>query len=144
MRDFTYQRGADPPTLKFIDDAESHLCRARLNEDIAPCAHDRLIAILVSHHNQGDMVDEVDVEKMLNLLFREVALGCEETTIKGFAALFDKGRLEILTILRALRADILPTLLQFRRVSITEKLAWSSMGNLVIVRPDVRRQRRQP
>jgi hypothetical protein len=54
------------------------------------------------------MVDEVDVEKMLNFLFREVALGAEETTIKGFVAHSDKGRLEILTILRALRADLNP------------------------------------
>ena len=58
------------------------------------------------HRNQRDMVDEANVEKMFGFLFREVALGDEETTIKRFVAHTDNGRLEILAILRALRADL--------------------------------------
>ena len=36
---------------------------------------------------------------MLGFLFREVALGAEETTMKGFVAHSGKGRFEIFTVL---------------------------------------------
>jgi hypothetical protein len=78
---------------------------------------------------------------MLDFLFREVALGAEETTIKGFVAHSGKGRLEIFTILRALGADLnAPSVSQSldnRKVGLVRH------GDLVIVHPDMRRQRRQ-
>ena len=141
-REVAHKRRADPLSLIFVDDAESHLCRARLNDDIASGAHDALLVFLLGHGNQPDMVDEVDVEKILGFPFREVVLSDEEAMIEGFAAHTDNSRLEILTILRPLSADL--DLFPLCRVSMTEKSVGSSVGEpLVIVCSDTRRQRRQ-
>jgi hypothetical protein len=64
-----------------IDDPESHLSLPRVNDHIAPCADDRMFAILIRRRNQSDMVYEVNVEKILGFFFREVALCAEKTTV---------------------------------------------------------------
>jgi hypothetical protein len=88
------------------------------------------------------MVDEVNVEKMFSFLFREVALGDEETTIKGFVARADESCLEIPTILWALGADL--DLSFVSQCLVNRKVGRVQHREpLVIVGSDMRRRQRQ-
>jgi hypothetical protein len=78
----THKRRADTLPLVFVDDGESHLRLSRLHDDVAGAAHDHRAGAFLHHRDQGDMVDEVDVQEERDFLLAEVALYLEETAVK--------------------------------------------------------------
>jgi hypothetical protein len=74
-------RAAPIPCLWYSSTMLKAPSALRPNGDIPCGAHDHRLALVVGHRNQGDMIDEVDVEKILGFLFQEMALSDEEAPI---------------------------------------------------------------
>src|SRR5271166_612600 len=85
-RDMAHQRRADAPAVIRIDDRERDLRDARLHDDIATAADDRRPAVFVGYRHQRDMFDEIDIEEVVGLLLRELALHCKEAMVERFLA----------------------------------------------------------
>ena len=80
------QGRADTPPLVPVDHGESHLGLAGLHDDVTPAGDDHRPPIFFQHCDQGDVVDEVDVEKERDLSLAEVAFCAEETAVEGLVA----------------------------------------------------------
>jgi hypothetical protein len=104
-----HQRTADslPPVL--VNYSECDFRPPRLNDNVAPTPDDRLSAILIGDRHQGDLVDKIDVQEVLDFLFQELVLHNKKATIEGFVAHACDRRPEAVTILRPLGPDLDPS-----------------------------------
>jgi hypothetical protein len=66
-------------------------------------------AAFLHHRDQGDMVDEVDVQEERDFLLAEVALYLEETAVERLVTDPADGCLEISPVVRSKRPDFEPT-----------------------------------
>src|SRR4029077_13188922 len=89
-----HKRRADTSALLFVDDGESHLRLSRLHDDVTGAAHDRAARAFL-HSDQGDVLDEVDVQEERDFLLAEVALYLEETAVERLVTDPAAGCLEI-------------------------------------------------
>src|SRR5262245_47671237 len=92
------QRGADPLALVSVDDDEGQLRLPRTDDDVAAATDDDRAPLLLQRGDQGDVGDEVDIEKVGDLAFREAALRREEAAIEGFWAASADGCEQIFAV----------------------------------------------
>ena len=80
------QRAGDSLTLEFVDDRESELGRSRADHDITPPACDDLPFALAQHGDEGDLIDEVDVDECCDFLLAERTSDTEEAPVERLIA----------------------------------------------------------
>jgi hypothetical protein len=101
----THQCGADPLSLVFVDQGESHLSTTRLKDDVASTPHDDRSSAFLSDGDQGYMADKVDVREEFHFLFGKMASYRKETTAEGLSAGAADGLFKAVPILVPERAD---------------------------------------
>ncbi len=101
----SYQRGADPLSLVFVNQGESYLSSSGLNDDVATTPHDDRSSAFFCDDDQGYMADKVDVREELHFPFGKMASCGKETAAEGLSAGAADGFFKAVAILMPERAD---------------------------------------
>ena len=90
-REMAHEGCSDALSLVAVDNRESHLGLARLDEDVAAPTDDDAPTVLLELGHQGHMADEVHIHEVGDLVLGEAPLGREEAAIQGLGAALAYG-----------------------------------------------------
>src|SRR5262249_37653060 len=113
----------DAELLMRVVDGEGNLGAARLRDDVPCAAGNQFSPAVAKNGRQRHVVDEVDIEKEVDLAFAEVAFGRKEPPVERLRAGPPDGGKHLVTVARPQRADL-------QRRAIAQAFASGVLGSI--------------
>ena len=105
----SHQDRSEPLSLAVVDHRKSDFGPAGVCHDVATAAYNRLPSVRLCYSYQRHVIDEVDIEEKVDLLFAEFAANGEEAAEQGLrAGMCNRGK-EGIAVVRPRRTDFDPS-----------------------------------